>query len=85
MSSMTISLPDEMQAWVETQAQNGGFSSAGDYVSVVLAEMKARKEAELRALLLEGVNSESRPVTTELWAQSCEELETGLAQAGDGK
>lgn len=32
MATMNVSLPDQLKAWVEAQAETGRYSNASDYV-----------------------------------------------------
>lgn len=77
MSTMNISLPDEMRAWIESEVSAGGFGSASEYFRQLVREAKARKEAEiqlqrqerLETLLLEGLaTGEGEAVTPQWWA-----------------
>ena len=83
MSTLQVSLPDELQAWVEREARGRGYADAGEFIGVLVHQAKAqtkqpapeeddflggRTEAELAALINEGLASESRPFTPELWA-----------------
>lgn len=88
---MNISLPDEMRAWVEDEVKGGGFSSASEYFRQLVREAKARKadgeaarkKAELRALLLEGLESgPAQPMTKEWWADLLEEVDGELLKRG---
>lgn len=87
MSTMNISLPDEMRAWVETEVSQGGYGNASEYFRQLLREAKARKEAEARqekqsrleALLLEGIKAgEGEAVTPQWWADFRAEMEEEL-------
>ena len=99
MSTIQISLPDELQAWVETEAQSNGYADAGEFVGVLLHAEKARRavqpdepapdeflggrtEAELAALLNEGLASETRPFTPELWADILGEADEAARKNG---
>jgi len=85
MSTLTISLPDEMTEWAQSQAQTKGFSDAGEYALELLREAKVRddefrlKEAELEALLLEAVNAgEGESVDAAWWTNFRSELDEKL-------
>jgi antitoxin ParD1/3/4 len=51
MTSLTFSLPDDLQNFVDTQVSSGAFISGNDYVIFLL------QRERLRALVLEGMNS----------------------------
>ncbi len=56
MSTMNISLPDALRAFVEQQVQRGGYASSSEYLRQLIREEQDRRN--LRALLLEGAASE---------------------------
>jgi putative addiction module CopG family antidote len=56
-----ISLPDSLKAFVETQAQSGGYHSANDYIcALIRQDQKSKLEQTLSRLLLEGLEPASR-------------------------
>ena len=59
MATMNISLPDQMKAWVESQAESGRYSNASDYVRDLIRQDQRRADAiaELDALIQEGIDS----------------------------
>lgn len=60
MDSMNISLPHRLKAWIEGQVAEGRFSSASEYVrDLVRADEKAKAQAKLEGLLLEGLEGEA--------------------------
>jgi antitoxin ParD1/3/4 len=67
MSTMNVSLPDSLKAFVEEQVAERGYSTNSEYVREVI-----RKEQErqlLRSLLLEGAASPpSAPVDSAYFA-----------------
>jgi antitoxin ParD1/3/4 len=67
MSSVSISLPDDLRAFVERRAEEQGYRTVSDYFrDLVLNDQKRQGEARLEKLLLEGLNSgESIEVTAE--------------------
>ncbi len=99
MSTLQISLPDELHAWVEREARGNGYADASEFVGVLVGEIKAqrevqaekptddeflggRTEAELAALINEGLASESRPFTPELWAEILGEADEAARKNG---
>lgn len=91
MSTMNISLPDEMTNWVENEIKQGGFASASEFFRHLVREAKARREIEARtitsdshleALLLEGLESEGEPVTAQWWANLRAEANKELKKRG---
>jgi antitoxin ParD1/3/4 len=54
MSTMNVSLPDPMKAWVEAQVETGHFSNASDYVRDLIRrdqQDQAQREALVQALV----------------------------------
>lgn len=58
MTTMNFSLPESMRAYVEEQAQLGGFSTVSEYLRALIREDQKRKAQDrLEALLLESLES----------------------------
>lgn len=58
MSTLNVSLPDSMRAFIEEQTKNGDFSTASEYLRSLIREDQKRKAQErLETLLLEGLES----------------------------
>lgn len=59
MATMNVSLPDQMKAWVETQANSGRYGNASDYVRDLIRRDQERQEkiAEFQRLVDEGIAS----------------------------
>lgn len=55
MTTMNVSLPDELKAFVDTQVNAGGYGSTSDYVRDLIR--RARDREHLRSALLEGASS----------------------------
>jgi len=69
MTSMNISLPDELKQYVEEQTK-AGYSTPSEYVRELIREdQKRRTQQRLEQMLLEGLNS-GEPVAAdqEFWA-----------------
>jgi antitoxin ParD1/3/4 len=59
MATVTISLPEQMKAWVDAQGENGRFNDASDYVRDLI-----RLDQERQGRLAEARQSnEERPVS----------------------
>ena len=76
LASLNISLPQSMKDFVETQVEQGGFSTPSEYIrNLVRDEQKRRAEEKLEALLLEGLNSgEPIEITPEYWEKKRKQL-----------
>jgi antitoxin ParD1/3/4 len=59
MATMNISLPDQMKAWVEAQAETGRYSNASDYVRDLIRRDQDRqaKIANMQRLVTEAIES----------------------------
>lgn len=68
-TSMNISLPDAMKAFVDERVQSGGFGTVSEYVrDLVRRDQKERSQDRLEALLLAGLESgPGEPVAPEFW------------------
>lgn len=70
MTTMNISLPDEMKHFVDAQVNGGGYSSASEYVrELVRAEQKRQAREALERELLEALKSPADEVTAESWEE----------------
>jgi len=69
MSTLNISLPESMRAYIDEKVAEGGYSTASEYVrELVRAEQKRAAQDKLEALLLEGLESgEAREMTDKDW------------------
>ena len=56
MSTMNISLPDDMKDWVDAQVRARGFMSSSEFIRDLIRQQREDIEA-LREKLLEGLNS----------------------------
>lgn len=69
MQSMNISLPEPLKQFVDDQIAAGRYSSVSEYVRELIRDDEKRKaEDRLEALLLEGLESDDAPLTSEDWA-----------------
>jgi antitoxin ParD1/3/4 len=55
MSTMNVSLPDELKQFVDEQVEEGGFGSTSEFVRALIRREQDRQQ--LRALLAEGATS----------------------------
>ncbi len=55
MTTINISLPEALKAFVDTQVSNGGYGTASEYVRELIRKDQDRQQ--LRALLLAGAAS----------------------------
>jgi antitoxin ParD1/3/4 len=68
MKSMNISLPEPLKEFVDGQIATRRYSSATAYVrALIRADAKRKAEDELKAKLLEGLNSPESELTQAEW------------------
>lgn len=70
MTTVTISLPDSLKAFIDEQLAAKGYGNVSEYFRTLLREAKEREdEARLEALLVEGLTTggEDIPLTREFW------------------
>jgi antitoxin ParD1/3/4 len=68
MTTMNISVPDEMKAFVEAQMAQEGYASASEYLRALIRDaQKRRAKQELEAKLLEGMQGPLVEMTGEDW------------------
>ncbi|UXN58801.1 type II toxin-antitoxin system ParD family antitoxin [Phyllobacterium zundukense] len=46
MATMTVSLPDQMKDWIETQIRKGEYASTSDYVRDLVRRDRSRRGKE---------------------------------------
>ena len=63
MTTVTISLPDSLRAFVDAQLATKGYGNVSEYFRSLLREAQAKEQdARLEALLLEGLAAKSIPL-----------------------
>lgn len=69
MTSINISLPESMRAYVEEQVASGGYGTTSEYFRELIRQDQKRKAQErLEALLLESFEAGSAtPMTAQDW------------------
>lgn len=81
MATITISLPDTLKSFVESQIEAKGYGNVSEYFRSLLREAQQKEsEAHLEKLLLEGLASgEGDVVDAEFWADLKAEAASLLA------
>lgn len=97
MSTLQISLPDELSSWLESQAHRRGYADTSEFVIVILRaaqigaeaqkmtpeeQLGGRTETEVAALLNEGLAGERIALTTDLWAEMLGEVDEEARRKG---
>ncbi|MDQ6700229.1 MAG: ribbon-helix-helix domain-containing protein [Acidobacteriota bacterium] len=69
MTTVTISLPESLKAFVDHQLANRGYGNVSEYFRTLLREAQTKEEdARLEALLLDGLLSgKDIPLTEKFW------------------
>ena len=70
MTTMNITLPEALRAFIEEQAAKNGFETVSEYVRAVFHEVqeKNRERERIDALLMEGLDSgPATPLTAADW------------------
>ena len=60
MSTMNVSLPEELKSYVDEQVDDGGYGSTSEYVRDLIRRDKDRQQ--LRRVLLDGASSTPGPI-----------------------
>jgi antitoxin ParD1/3/4 len=60
MTTMNVSLPEELKAFVDEQVRGGAYSSTSEFVRYLIRREQHRQQ--LRDLLLEGARSPAGPI-----------------------
>lgn len=71
MSTMNVSLPDELKSYVDEQVGDGGYGSTREYVRDLIRRDKDRQQ--LRTILLDGAASSQGPVADATYFTSVRE------------
>ncbi|WP_008315941.1 type II toxin-antitoxin system ParD family antitoxin [Leptolyngbya sp. PCC 6406] len=66
---LNISLPEQLQAFIEAQARSAGMGSTSEYICQLILREQARvaQQARVEALLLEGLDSGDGVEATDDW------------------
>jgi antitoxin ParD1/3/4 len=78
ITTMNVSLPDTLKAFVDTQVEEGDYGSASEYIRDLIREDKQRKFGQkLQAMIEEGLNS-GPPIVADaaFWEQLHDEIES---------
>jgi antitoxin ParD1/3/4 len=68
MTTMNISLPDDMKAFVDEQVRLHGYMSSSEYVRALIRQQKDDIE-KLRAMIQEGIDSGTAGTAEEVTAR----------------
>ena len=77
MSTMNVSLPDELKSFVDGRVGRGGFGSTSEYVRDLIRRDQERER--LRGLLLDGAASSPGPIADDSYFEALR----GQVRSGD--
>ena len=81
MTTLNISLPDDLKEAVESEVSRAGYSSASEYVRRLIREDQIRRaREELEAKLLEGLKGPAKELTERDWAAIRQEVAKRLSR-----
>jgi antitoxin ParD1/3/4 len=81
MTTMNISLPDEMKAFVEAQMATEGYASASEYLRALIREAQKRQaKRALETKLLEGLQGPAVEMTRKDWDSIEQEAQERFAR-----
>jgi len=79
MTTVNISLPDELRAFIEEQMAREGYASASEYIRDLIREAQRRNaKRELEVNLTEGLQGPSTKMTRKDWQSIEREALEGL-------
>lgn len=86
MTTLNISLPDSMRAFVNEQIAQGSYGTASEYIRQLIREAQEREaQKRLESLLLEALESgKFEEVTDEWWQRKRAALVEGYRKGREG-
>ena len=87
MTTLNISLPDGMRAYVEEQAAAGGYSTVSEYVRALIREdQKQKAQQMIETQLLEGLASgDAKKMMPEDWQAIRKEVHKRITSCRRGR
>ncbi len=84
MTTLNISLPDNMKAFIDACIAEGGYNTASEYFrELVRLDQEHREQKKLEAVLLERMQGDDwEEMSQSDWASLRQELGTRLATEG---
>ena len=78
MTTLNISLPDNLREWIDARVKKGDYSSASDYLRDLIRNDQ-KKHVNLDEFLLEGINSGNAvEVTPAFWEKKHQQRKSQL-------
>ena len=83
MTTMNISLPEDMKAFIDAQLNREGYASASEYLRNLIRDAQRRQaRRDLEAKLLEGLEGPATEMTREDWESIRREGLEGIPDDG---
>ncbi len=67
MTSLNISIPEQLKAYIESRVESGDYGTPSEYVRSLVRQDKEAKLADLKEKLLEALKGEEIEITDEEW------------------
>ena len=81
MTTLNISIPDQMKDFIDKQVDERGYESPSDYFQELLRQEQKRKaEEKLEQLLEQGLSGGTAEMTEEDWVGIRSELDRRIAE-----
>lgn len=78
MTTLNISLPDNLREWIDARVKKGDYGSASDYLRDLVRTDK-KKNSSLEEFLLEGIDSgEALEVSPGFWEKKHQQMKRGI-------
>ena len=75
MPTLTISLPEKMKEFIESEVTLGSYGTVSEYLRALVRDAQnQRTNAKLDELLLEGLQSEVKDMTAQDWEEMRQEI-----------
>jgi antitoxin ParD1/3/4 len=85
-STMNISLPDTMKAFVENTVSTEGYGTASEYIRELIRTDQKRKELErLEQVLAKAIEGEPAELNDEVWNSLKDRVRANLEKSGNRK
>jgi len=71
MTTLTISLPESLKEFIDSEVQTKGYGNVSEYVRGLLRDAQAKEaDARLGAMLIEGLSKgDDVPLSPDFWAE----------------
>jgi antitoxin ParD1/3/4 len=71
MTTLTISLPESLKEFIDSEVQTKGYGNVSEYVRGLLRDAQAKEaDARLEAMLIEGLSKgDDVPLSPDFWAE----------------